>query len=219
MKTLKMLAIGTLLSANFLFAQSSGEVNFGIKAGANLTNLSGSGVTSNDAKFGAYGGAFVNIPINEKFSLQPEVLYSMQGTKWTTVTLNYLPNKDLTLVQDIKLDYVNIPIVVQYEFGNGFYGEMGPQFGFLTSAKSKNKSTDLDRNPSTPVTTIVSTETDIKSMLKTADFSGIIGGGYKMANGLSVNARYSIGFVDIVKAPGTQAKNSVFSLGLGYEFK
>lgn len=213
-----MLAIGTLLAANFITAQSTNEVNFGVKAGANFANLSGSGVTSNDAKFGAYGGAFVNIPISNKISVQPEVLYSMQGTKWTTNTPNFLPLMDLKLENDIQLDYVNVPIVVQYEFGNGFYGEMGPQVGFLVGAKSKNEMTIDDRNFTPTVTNITSTTTDIKSLLKTADFSGVIGAGYKLPTGLSFNARYSIGFTDIDKA-NTQAKNSVFSLGLGYTFQ
>ena len=100
-----MLAIGTLLAANFTFAQTTNPVKFGVKAGANLANLSGSGVTSNDPKFGAYGGVFVNIPINAQFKIQPEVLYSMQGTKWTTKTPNFLPQMDLTVINDIKLDY------------------------------------------------------------------------------------------------------------------
>lgn len=213
-----MLAIGTLLAANFTFAQTTNPVKFGVKAGANLANLSGSGVTSNDPKFGAYGGIFVNIPINSQFKLQPEVLYSMQGTKWTTKTPNFLPQMDLTIINDIKLDYINIPVVVQYEFGKGFYGEMGPQFGFLMSAKSKNENIIVDRNPAPPITTSTSTTTDIKSFLKKADFSGVIGGGYKMTNGLSVDARYAIGFVDIDNSSTVQAKNSVFSLGLGYAF-
>lgn len=213
-----MLAIGTLLAANLTFAQSSTPVKFGIKAGANVANLSGSGVTSNDVKLGAYGGVFANLAISEKFKLQPEVLFSMQGTKWTTKTMNTPPNVDTKLVNDIQLDYLNIPVVVQYELGKGFYGELGPQFGFLMSAKSKNELTVEDRNPVPATTTSTSTKTDIKSFLKKADFSGVIGAGYKMQSGLSVDARYAIGFVDIDNTTSIQAKNSVFSLGLGYAF-
>ena len=219
MKTIKFLSATLLLVASFTFAQSGENVQFGVKAGANLATLTGSSVTSNQGKFGAYAGLYTNFHISDKVKLQGEVLYSGQGTKWVTETQNYtiVPPVDRRVDQNITLNYINIPVVVQYEFTKGLYGEIGPQFCILLSANDKKKITDIDHTvPAVPVMSISETNTDIKSALTSTDYSGVVGVGYRMDNGLNFNFRYAIGFVDIAKSPSVQAKNSVMSLGLGY---
>ena len=219
MKAIKVLTASVILAANLAIAQTQPTVKFGIKAGANLSTLTGSSVTSNKVQFGAYGGAYSNFFISHKIKLQAEVLYSSQGTKWTTDIPAYLPSVDREIKQNIHLGYLNIPIVVQYEFIRGLYCELGPQFGVLLNAKDENTTTDTDKTiPSSHVITSSSVTTNIKPSLKGTDFSGVIGLGYRLDNGINFNARYNIGFVDIAKAASVQAKNSVFSLGLGYSF-
>lgn len=216
-----MLAIGTLLAANFATAQSTNPVKFGLKAGVNVANLTGSTVNDNTARFGGYGGAFANIPISSKLSIQPEVLYSLQGTRWNSNTLDfYGTNIDQEVEQNINLEYANLPVMLKYEFGQGFYAEIGPQIGLILAATDKNTTSSVDKNiPSAHVIVSNTTDTNIKSSLKEVEFSGALGGGFKFKNGLSIDARYIIGFQDIDKSNIAQAKNSVFSLGLGYTFK
>lgn len=220
MKAIKVLTAGLFLAANLVFAQTQKTVKFGIKAGANLHTLTGSSISSNETKIGGYGGVSANFFISEKVKLQADALYSMQGTKWETILNGFpVPTNDREIQNDINLSYLNIPVVVQYEIINGFYAEAGPQFGVLLSAKDKMKTIDTDRTiPSTPVVTSVSMTNDVKSLFQSTDFSGVVGLGYKMENGLDINARYNIGFNDVAKAPAVQAKNSVFSVGAGYYF-
>ena len=107
------------------------------------------------------GGALVNIPVSSQFSVQPEVVYSSEGAKATG--------------GKISLNYVNIPVLFQYN-NSGFYGELGPQLGILTSAKAKPDDGD---------------DTDIKDVLKSTNFSLAIGAGYKLTNRLGFGARYN----------------------------
>jgi hypothetical protein len=100
------------------------------------------------------------------------------------------------------LSYINVPVMIQrYIKSTGFYFETGPQFGFLISAKDK----------------VNGTETDVKSELKTFDFSLNFGLGYRFNSGLGVGARYGLGITPINKS-GYDANNAVISGGIFYIF-
>lgn len=100
-----------LCSIQFCYTQSK-STNFGIKGGVNLTFYK---VT--EASFGEdpevgvgyYGGLFVDIPIEETLSLQPELLY---------VGLN-----------DFK--FLNAPIYLKYEAADKFYILLGPSMNYF----------------------------------------------------------------------------------------
>lgn len=106
------------------------RVNFGLKAGVNLANLNVEDYDDTEMKLGMYAGALAHIHITPNIGVQPEVVYSTQGakdgdTKWL-------------------IDYVNVPIMLQYMFDNGFRIETGPQVGFLTRAKIEADGEELD---------------------------------------------------------------------------
>jgi hypothetical protein len=190
------LAIVVLTTVSFA-AQS--QIKYGLKAGANFYQLSGKDVEDagfdegRKMKIGIAGGAFVNIPINETFSVQPELLYSMEGNKQEI--------DDAT--GELKLNYVNIPIMLQYN-ASGFYAELGPQVGFLTSAKYK-------------VTGLG--EEDYKDFFKGVNFSAAIGLGYKMASGFGFGARYNLGLASIIDSDeDIKISSSGFHIGVSYTF-
>lgn len=67
-------------------AQSKSPITFGVKGGMNISTISevydnGWMYSDQKAKIGFNAGVFANIPISEKFSLQPEILYSRAGCK------------------------------------------------------------------------------------------------------------------------------------------
>lgn len=169
------------------------QVKFGIKAGANLANVTGD-IEENSMKIGLNAGAFANITIAEAFSIQPEVVYSAQGTKLdfegTDVKMN--------------LSYVNIPIMAQYKIPAGLFFETGPQFGILAS--SKFKADDA--------------EEDIEG-LKSLDISWGIGAGFATKSGFGVNARFNLGLSkinDTEDEDDSSIKNSVIQIGVFYAF-
>lgn len=86
------------------------DMKFGVKAGANFSNLTGD--VDADGRTGFYFGGLVDFAISEKFHVQPEVLYSMEGAK------------------DAELDFVRIPIMAKYYVMDGLNLQAGPLLGF-----------------------------------------------------------------------------------------
>ncbi|MBZ0326690.1 MAG: PorT family protein [Altibacter sp.] len=142
MKKLILLAAIAVSTVSTSFAQ--GEVHFGAKAGVNVASIGGDAYLGGG--FGSFGsrvsfhvGGLVEVPITEKISVQPEILYSSQGSNW-----------DFTGAGDIQLDYVNFPIMGKYHIIEGLSGELGPVIGVLIKAdqsgvdvKDSYKSTDI----------------------------------------------------------------------------
>ena len=190
------LGLGIVLGT-MAFAQSTAGPRFGIKAGGNLSDLTN--LDREKSKIGFYAGVFMNAPISSDFSIQPEVVYSQQGAKF----------KDFGNVTDLKknLGYINVPVMVQYNATPDFYLEAGPEFGFLVDAQDKGKVNGVSYK---------SSGTD---GLNTFNFGMGLGAGYRFTPNLSINARYTAGFTNIVKDNGGDSvKNNNFQLGLGYTF-
>ncbi|OCA73814.1 porin family protein [Chryseobacterium arthrosphaerae] len=184
-----------LVAGTFTFAQktaASSPVRFGLKAGLNISTVSGGDSSS---KAGFYGGAFANIPVAQDFSFQPEVLYSGMGAKAKA-------NSDLK----VNLDYISIPLMLQYNALPNLYLEAGPQFSFLINSKLKYKSNS----------------TDGKDVFKGFDFGLGIGAGYYFTQNIGVSARYVAGLTDVIKnrpdLSDDKSKNGVFQIGLAYKF-
>ena len=169
---------------------ASAQVNFGLKAGMNISTLRGDGVEKANSLIGANVGAFVNIPVSTMFSFQPEVLYSMEGAKEDVFDTK------------IMLNYVNIPLMLKYTDASGFFGELGPQIGFLTSAKSK----------------INGNTADIKDLFKSTNFSLGIGAGFNFTSSVGVGLRYNLGLSNISEDTNDDVKTGNFSIGIHYSF-
>lgn len=189
-----LLAVAILAAGLTANAQ---EVNFGAKAGVNFANVSGEDVEDNITRTSFNVGAVVEFEISDKFSIQPELIYSAQGAK-----LEEESDVDLTL----KLDYLNVPVIAKFYAAESFSLEFGPQVGFLLSAKAKAK---IGGD---------SGETDIKDEFETVDFGLNFGAGYKLDSGLNFSARYNLGLSNVAKESESSVKNSVFQISIGYFF-
>jgi|SRR5690625_2375699 len=117
------------------------EIRLGAKAGVNLASVGGdsygpySGSFSNRTSF--HIGAFVEIPLSEKFALQPEVLYSSEGAGWSVGLISVGD-------ADLKLDYIRMPVMAKYYFIEGLSAELGPVLGVLVSADDKDAFNTID---------------------------------------------------------------------------
>ena len=94
------------------------DVKIGIKLGMNIASVNGSNANNLDSKIGFVIGVTAEIPFTEKFSIQPELLYSEQGGEQRD-NFRY------------DLNYVSLPIMAKYYIAKGFIVEAGPQFSFL----------------------------------------------------------------------------------------
>jgi len=196
-------------------------IKFGVKAGLNISGaqvdnagyISGVDVDVN-SRAGGYAGGYARIPLVEKLTLQPELLYSLQGVKRKASYMGLYSSKET-----FSLSYINIPVMLQYEFVKGFRGEFGPQFGFLVAARDKWSEGGVFVNLF-PEGEHSGSE-NVKNWFKTFDFGLNLGLNYELDNGLNFGVRYNLGLTNIAKGSsdeGGKVHNGAFSVGLGYTF-
>jgi opacity protein-like surface antigen len=204
------IAAGSLTFAQQSPAKSSSPVSFGVKAGMNVSSMSKQSAPDasdfNDkSKIGFNAGVFANIPIASSFSVQPEVLYSQYGSK---TNYSVLGNK---YSASTNLDYITVPVMLQYNLIPNLYVEAGPEFGLMVSAKNKIKNE----------TSGSSTTTDnYKDYLNTFNVGIGLGAGYYFTPNIGITARYVAGVTDTAKnrEKGDAVHNNVFQVGLAYKF-
>ena len=198
---MKKLFLGAAIAMSSLtFAQQ-----FGLKGGMNVSSISADGWDDSKAKIGFYGGLFMNAPLAENFSIQPEVLYNNLGSKTETTVAGTKYSSTL------NLDYIAVPVMFQYNATPQFYLEAGPEFGFLVNSSAK---TTAGNNSNT-----TNIDTDYFNKFN----MGIgLGAGFNITNKLGINARYVAGLNDITDNDkwGSDAnnKNNNFQVGLAYKF-
>lgn len=196
---MKKLFLGAAIAVSSLsFAQQ-----FGIKGGMNVSSLSkDAALSEQNSKIGFYAGAFVNVPVAESFSVQPEVIYNNLGSKVKQT------NALGTFEYARHFDYISVPVMFQYNATPEFYLEAGPQASFLVSTRHKAKAGN----------TSISNEVN-KDNYNTFDFGLGLGAGYYFTKNIGITARYVAGFTDIYKNnSGDAVKNNNFQVGLAYKF-
>ena len=104
-----------VLIATIGFSAKAQGIDLGIKAGANFANITDA--SNFESKTGFVAGAFLGIKFNDKFAIQPEILYSQQGAKLEA--------------DEFNLNYVNVPVIIKYYLVQGLNIQVGPQFGFM----------------------------------------------------------------------------------------
>lgn len=125
------LTIGTL-SAQDKAADKRDQLVFGIKAGANLSNVwdeQGSDFVA-DPKLGAAGGVFLAVPIGKYFGVQPEVLFSQKGFKGGGTLLGFPYSFTRTT------SYIDVPLLFQFKPIPYLALLAGPQFSYLLKEKN-----------------------------------------------------------------------------------
>ena len=173
------------------------ETRFGVKGGLNISTVVGGDVENTKSLVGFHVGGFAEIHVVERFFIQPELLFSTQGTK---------VDGPFGTDGDIKLNYLNIPVLAKYYIvDKKFSVEAGPQLGVLLSAKAEDN--------------------DIKDFTRSVDFGFNIGVGYNFTDNLSLGLRYTIGLsplsdedIDNEDDYYDSAKNSNLALSLAYKF-
>lgn len=182
-----ILAVAALLMVGAASAQVPG-FEWGVKGGLNLSN-----VTNSDGKMkpSIYVGAFAEFGVNDWLGIQPEVVYSRQGTA----------DGDLKL----RFNYLNIPVMAKFYVLDQLSVETGPQFGILLNAKMKNK---VDGKNVTA---------DVDGA-KNFDVSWGIGASYRFLSNFDATLRYNIGLTKVFDTGTDTPKNGVLQLGVGYRF-
>ena len=186
-----------VLIAFVFFAQTAmAQINFGIKGGLNLTKIDDKAF-KDEFRYGYHVGGFAEIGLGKKFGIQPEVLFNQYETKVDTSLVNIW--NPLKTDQDAKLNYLSIPILINYKLANIITLQAGPQVGVLIS-QDKN----LLENG--------------QEAFKTGDFS-LLGGATINISKLRFTGRYFVGLNDIGDVGNqNEWKNQEWQLSLGLAF-
>lgn len=165
-------------------------ITFGLKGGLNVSNFAGD-INDNTFRTSIHLGVFSEIMISDKFSVQPELLYSGQGFSGSTT-----PGFSRS-----KYDYINLPILAKIYIAEKISVEAGPQIGFLVSAKQRT------------------TDDNVKiSDQKTVDFGLNLGLAYDLKNGMFFQTRYNLGLSNVNSGSNANAikyTNSVIQVSVG----
>jgi hypothetical protein len=189
MKKICLLAIG-ITSTIFSFSQSA---KLGVKAGLNISSLKIEDFDNTDSRLGLHAGLLAHIHLAPSWAVQPELVYSAEGGK-----VDFGGGSEATY----KNDYVNIPVMLQYMFDNGFRIEAGPQLGLLVSSKIEDENDN---------------EEDADDVFKTTNVSLGVGLNYLSHSGFGFGGRYNHGLSNIAEGNG-DAKGRVFQISLFYMF-
>jgi Outer membrane protein beta-barrel domain len=191
---MKRIFLLTMMLALFAAGNLFGQIRGGARVGANVSNLkykSGGSSDTDNGKIGPLLGLYLIAMINDNISVQPELYYSSMGAVDSYDT-DY----------KYKLGYIALPVLLRYNFNERFNAVIGPQFGFLLSAKYGNSSGDED----------------YKDITKGLDLGGTIGLGADFGK-INAGLRYFLGLTDINDSSGsdTTVKNSAFQIIVGYQ--
>ena len=176
---------------SFANAQS---IHAGLKVGSNINKISGQSF-KDEFTYGYHAGAFLQIGLGKKWTIQPEVIYNQLSTD-TSNRFSELYKLSVNKISNIKLNYLSIPILLNYNLGNNFALQAGPQFGVL-----------LDQNRNLLE--------NGKNAFSNGDFSMLAGVQVKLAS-LRIYGRYAIGLNNINDIDNKDKwKSQSIQLGLG----
>lgn len=210
MKKLFIVAFAVLMIGKASAQEKSNGPSFGVKGGVSFSNI----IKTDDSDFktdyltGFNAGVFVNIPIVDRLSFQPEVMFSQKGYKSDRNGL-LLGNGTLTQTTN----WIEVPILAKMNVASGFNIYLGPQISFLTKTTNKYEG-DFSSAQQT-------TYEDDADKFKKSIAGGVVGAGFDITKNLSLNGRYALDFQKNNENGTTETpafKNQVWQAGLALKF-
>jgi len=170
-------------------------VQFGIKAGANITKVKGQSF-KDEFNYGYSAGLFGVINFSEKWGIQPELLFNQYGAKVADQPSDvYDPNN----FKDVKLNYLSVPVLLNYNVIKPLTLQGGLQAGILM-----NKNEHLTQT--------------IENAFKGGDLSLLLGVQLNIAT-FKVTGRWYTGLNNINNTSKPEDwKNTGFQVSLGWRF-
>ena len=184
------LIVVILISFNSISAQAQDRLQMGLKAGINVSDYTGRWFEDRESfsRKSFHVGLVGELSLTSRWNLQPEFLYSEQGFGFRNEFQEELK---------INLNYLQLPVLVEYELVNGFFIQGGPQISYLL--EEENRIVYLTHN------------------YNKFDLSLGFGAEYKIKN-FYVYGRYNTGINRIFNSSELQAHNRVIQGGVGLDF-
>lgn len=197
---------------SLFYATASGqEAATGIKGGLNLSNMSVDGSNDDNLKTGFMLGIFSKVPVQNSFSVQPELLYSPKGIK-----IEYAMSNDNSAESTLSLQYLEVPVKLVYNLSEDFEFQLGPYLAYLLNAKFESDGNFSDSN--------VEYETNLDTdHFKRLEF-GLTGGMAFDLSPIILGFNYNLGLSNVAKEDNNadfllgDAKNNVIQIYAALKF-
>ena len=194
MRKIVAAAVAVLLCFTSFAQTSKQKAAFGFKAGFNISSFRTAveyETFDPGLKAGFAVGAFVDIPVSRKFSVQPEFFYNQMGAKAFD---NAFGDKTF------RLNYFSVPILVKFRAAKNFNVLVGPEMDFLIRASEEDIDDHVER---------------ITNDIKDFDFAVTAGAEFILSKNITIGARYIHGTQDIST---TANENTLFNQGVHFNF-
>ena len=190
MKNVWMLSLVMALSLATVHAQ----VNIGIKAGLNFTDVTNVSSVNNLGSSGFNVGVFYATPYKNIIGSKTELVFSRQGYNYETGTVSGKAN----------LDYIMLPTYMCINITKYFQIQLGMQFGYLMNANVDSTNKNSAGLPGS-----------VSSALSYYNrFSYSVGGGVEVHpyKGFLVGARLNVGLTNLYKVPDVSTMTSLTTM-------
>ncbi len=191
----KLLLCAVMLLGTVCMTNAQDKIQFGVRAGMNISSLSGEGNDDLDSRIGYHVGAVMDWNVAENLYVQPGLFFTTRGAKKEDWKMN--------------ANYLQIPVSVAYRFPVSDNLKIdvnaGPYFAMGIGGKYKFGGEDLG---------------DVfgdKGDCKRFDAGLRVGAGVHIQK-FSVGLIYDLGLTNIAKGEGGKTKNGAFQISVGYNF-
>lgn len=187
-----------IVSVCFVSVSNAQKFKFGPKLGANVGKIEGSGF-SDKYTLAYHVGGFAEIHLGKKWAVQPEVLWNQinadTASGFKAIYQNLVNTSNIG--NNLKLNYLSIPLLLTYKPGKLLSLQAGPQFGILID-QTKN----ITQNGA--------------DAFKKGDLSMLFGAQVNILK-LRVYGRYAVGLNNISDIQSQEKwRNTGFQLGVGF---
>ncbi len=225
MKKIFFALAALLLLSSSVMAEKDVKLRFGLEAGYNMTKWNGkimpdygvapdliSGSSDIDKAVirpGFHAGAMADIVIETHWSIQPELLFQMEGSELTLPLSVQEADEDMevslegTITEKYTAAYIRIPVLVYYNITNVGPGQLSPGIGIFLAGGVGGKGKITGRKTF-----------GVDGILDEFDWGMNVKVAYelqKVASGLYMSAGFSQGL--------TTSKSTGFSVSVGYKFQ
>ncbi len=191
----KLLLCAVMLFGTVCMANAQDKIQFGVRAGMNISSLSGDGVDELDSRIGYHVGAIMDWNVTGNLYVQPGLFFTTRGVKEGDWKMN--------------ANYLQIPISVAYRFpvSDNFKVDVNAGPYFAMGIGGKYKQDGLEDSD------VFGDEGDCKRF----DAGLRVGAGVHIQK-FSVGLIYDLGLANISKGEGSKIKNGAFQISVGYNF-
>jgi hypothetical protein len=189
--------LATMVVALFIMQAATAQFRIGAKVGTNIVKVEGKSF-EDEFRYGYHLGGFAVIVLTQdkKLSLQPEVLFNQYSTTLDSSYKEIYEGIINSSQSKVKLNYLAIPILLNYKLIGPLHLQAGPAFGILMDQNKNFLQNGADA-------------------FKTGDFSLVAGAQLRLSK-IYLTGRYVIGLNNINDIDNQDKwKSQVVQLSLG----